>query len=54
MAESELSPEAQAQTQVAEPDAFTSLLHKEFKPRTDRARESVEQAVHTLAQQALS
>jgi type VI secretion system protein ImpC len=33
---------------------FASLLNKEFKPKTDEARGAVEQAVHTLAQQALS
>ena len=33
---------------------FTSLLNKEFKPQTDRAREEVESAVLTLAEQALS
>ena len=33
---------------------FASLLEKEFKPKTDRAREAVEVAVQTLAAQALS
>jgi type VI secretion system protein ImpC len=33
---------------------FAALLSKEFKPKTDEARGAVEQAVHTLAQQALS
>jgi type VI secretion system protein ImpC len=33
---------------------FAALLNKEFKPKTDEARGAVEQAVHTLAQQALS
>jgi type VI secretion system protein ImpC len=33
---------------------FAALLNREFKPKTDRAREAVEAAVHTLAQQALS
>lgn len=33
---------------------FASLLKKEFKPKTDEAKNAVEQAVHTLAQQALS
>ena len=33
---------------------FASLLRKEFKPKTDEARSAVEQAVQTLAQQALS
>jgi type VI secretion system protein ImpC len=34
--------------------AFASLLQKNFKPQSTRAREEVEQAVKTLAQQALS
>ena len=33
---------------------FASLLQKEFKPKTDEAKEAVEQAVRTLAEQALS
>jgi type VI secretion system protein ImpC len=33
---------------------FASLLNREFKPKTDRAREAVEAAVQTLAQQALA
>ncbi len=33
---------------------FSALLTREFKPKTDRAREAVEQAVQTLAQQALA
>ncbi|WP_423600268.1 type VI secretion system contractile sheath large subunit [Roseateles sp. MS654] len=33
---------------------FASLLNKEFKPKTDEAKSAVEQAVLTLAQQALS
>ncbi|PZQ76017.1 MAG: type VI secretion system contractile sheath large subunit [Variovorax paradoxus] len=33
---------------------FASLLQKEFKPRSDEAKSAVEQAVQTLAQQALS
>jgi type VI secretion system protein ImpC len=36
-----------------EADQFASLLQKEFKPKTDRARAEVENAVLTLAQQAL-
>ncbi|NRO97442.1 type VI secretion system contractile sheath large subunit [Paraburkholderia sp. NMBU_R16] len=32
---------------------FAALLQKEFKPKTEQARESVERAVRTLAQQAL-
>ncbi|HYP84243.1 type VI secretion system contractile sheath large subunit [Variovorax sp.] len=33
---------------------FSSLLSKEFKPRSDEARSAVEAAVQTLAQQALA
>lgn len=36
-----------------EADQFTALLQKEFKPKTDRARAEVENAVRTLAEQAL-
>ncbi len=36
------------------PDDFSSLLNKEFKPKTDRAKEAVETAVKTLAAHALS
>src|SRR5216683_522395 len=34
-------------------DQFMSLLQKEFKPKTDGARSAVENAVRTLAEQAL-
>ena len=34
-------------------DGLASLLKKEFKPKTDQAREAVENAVRTLAEQAL-
>ena len=33
---------------------FTSLLNREFKPKSDRAREAVESAVQVLASQALA
>ena len=33
---------------------FASLLNKEFKPKTDEARGAIENAVQTLAQQALA
>ena len=33
---------------------FSALLNKEFKPKSDEAKSAVEQAVLTLAQQALS
>jgi type VI secretion system protein ImpC len=37
-----------------ESDEFSSLLRKEFKPKSDEAKNAVEQAVRTLAEQALS
>ena len=33
---------------------LASLLNKEFKPKSDDAKNAVEQAVQTLAQQALA
>jgi type VI secretion system protein ImpC len=42
-----------AQAGVQESDQFAALLQKEFKPKTDRARAEVENAVRTLAEQAL-
>jgi type VI secretion system protein ImpC len=41
------------QTQVGETDEFANLLQKEFKPKTDQARDAVENAVRTLAAEAL-
>ncbi|MCP4408407.1 MAG: type VI secretion system contractile sheath large subunit [Gammaproteobacteria bacterium] len=38
---------------VYELDAFSELLEKEFKPRSDRAKEVVETAVRTLAEEVL-
>jgi type VI secretion system protein ImpC len=32
---------------------FASLLQKEFKPKSDKAAEAIESAVHTLAEQAI-
>ena len=42
-----------AEAQALEINAFEELLKKEFKPKTDRAREAVQAAVQTLAMQAL-
>jgi type VI secretion system protein ImpC len=39
---------------VVEGNDFSSLLNKEFKPKTDEARGAVEQAVQVLAAQALA
>ena len=43
-----------AQGEVAFADDFASLLQKEFKPATDTKKSRIEEAVKTLAQQALS
>jgi len=52
---------AEPQSSVAQPESaaleageFSSLLQKEFRPKTDEAKAAVEQAVRTLAEQALS
>jgi type VI secretion system protein ImpC len=45
--------EDQAQGAALEADQFSALLQKQFKPKTDRARAEVENAVLTLAEQAL-
>jgi type VI secretion system protein ImpC len=42
------------ETVTMEGGDLASLLKKEFKPKTDEAKSAVEQAVQTLAQQALS
>ena len=39
--------------EITDRDQFSSLLDREFKPRTDEARGAVEAAVRTLAEQAL-
>ncbi len=52
MADQQKSAEAAAGA-TAEAGDFTALLQKNFKPQSDRAREEVESAVRTLAQQAL-
>ncbi len=47
---------ARAQTttvEALEPNEFSDLLQREFKPKTDQAREAVQNAVKTLAVQAL-
>jgi type VI secretion system protein ImpC len=51
MAEATLEKTAQVAEQEA--DQFAALLQREFKPKTDRARAEVENAVRTLAEQAL-
>src|SRR5215211_5288971 len=52
----DLKPQQEATTAIGAVDAndFDSLLKKEFKPKTDEAKDAVERAVRTLAEQALS
>jgi type VI secretion system protein ImpC len=52
MAETQKQSEASSATM--EVNEFASLLNKEFKPQTDSAKSEIENAVKTLAQQALS
>ncbi len=53
MADEKLEQSA-PQGAVIEASEFSSLLKKEFKPKSDRAQEAVEGAVKTLAEQALA
>ena len=53
MADAQQQAQQAAAGQVAETSEFESLLQKEFKPKTDKAREAVQAAVQTLAAQAL-
>ncbi len=47
--------QTEAATVTAEAgNEFTALLNREFKPKSDKAKEAVEAAVQTLAQQALA
>jgi len=48
------SPEAQPQGAALEMSEFDTLLQKEFKPKTDRLKDAISTAVHTLAEQALA
>ena len=54
MAETESTTQAQAATGTVEANEFASLLNKEFRPQTDSAKSEIENAVRTLAQQALA
>jgi type VI secretion system protein ImpC len=44
----------QAESELLEVDEFSSLLSKEFKPKSDRTKEAVEQSVQTLAEYVLA
>lgn len=54
MAEETSQSAAALQGLTFEGSDFSALLHKEFKPKSDEAKSAVEQAVLTLAQQALA
>ena len=54
MADPNQEQEAQPQVEAMEVGEFEGFLKKEFKPKSDRAREAVESAVKTLAEQALA
>jgi type VI secretion system protein ImpC len=51
---SEALAQSQQESGTLEMSDFSSLLQKEFKPQSDKAKESVEVAVRTLAEQALA
>jgi type VI secretion system protein ImpC len=51
---SEAQVEGQGAVQVVTTDEFSSLLQREFRPQSDKAKDAVETAVQTLAQQVLA
>jgi type VI secretion system protein ImpC len=54
MAETDTEQQVQAEEKTAvEESDFNTLLQKEFRPRTDQAKEAVENAVRTLAEEVL-
>jgi type VI secretion system protein ImpC len=53
MSEGEVQAQPQAAAGTTEVSEFESLLQKEFKPKSDHAKEAVQAAVKTLAAQAL-
>src|SRR6187401_2531224 len=54
MADPKSQQQGTSEIGASEASDFDSLLKKEFKPKTDEAKEAVERAVRTLAEQALS
>ncbi|WP_295391339.1 type VI secretion system contractile sheath large subunit [uncultured Thiodictyon sp.] len=52
--ETQNAAQPQGQTETIEVGGFAALLQQEFKPRSDKAREAVEDAVAILASQALA
>ena len=53
MSDLQLQQPLQQATDILSSDDFNALLKKQFRPKTDQAKESVENAVKILAQQAL-
>lgn len=53
MAEEQKVSGQQAAAAVEETSDFASLLSKEFKPKSDRAKEEISSAVETLAEYVL-
>ncbi len=54
MAEAETEAQGAAGESIFANDDFANLLQKEFRPKSDTAKTAVEEAVKTLAEQALS
>jgi type VI secretion system protein ImpC len=54
MSATQLNQAEAGTTTVEGQSEFASLLNREFKPKSDKAREAVQSAVQTLAQQALA
>jgi type VI secretion system protein ImpC len=54
MAELEAEGQVEGLTGELQEDEFSALLQKEFKPKSDKAKEAVESAVKTLAEQVLA
>lgn len=54
MAEAETEAQGAAGESIFANDDFANLLQKEFRPKSDTARTAVEEAVKTLAEQALA
>lgn len=53
MAETETEAEVKSEAETLDASEFGALLDKEFKPKSDRSKKAVEDAVKTLAEQAL-
>ena len=54
MAETDTEVQGQEATETLEAGDFASLLNQEIRPKSEQAKEEVEQAVQTLAEQALA